>query len=52
MNSDNWQVEHLVDDMVLICKRCWCRVSFGDDRKHDEWHELLRRAVDEGQFLD
>jgi hypothetical protein len=51
---NNWQVEHLVseNDMVMICKRCWCRVSVGDDEKHDEWHEQLRRAMDEGEILD
>lgn len=37
---------------ISTCLACGSLVTSRDQDAHDEWHERLRRAVDEGETLD
>jgi hypothetical protein len=33
------------------CGKCFAAVQRQDRQDHAEWHEYLRRAIEEGEFL-
>lgn len=35
------------ESVVFVCKTCAVLVAWEELAQHDEWHERLRRAVDE-----
>jgi hypothetical protein len=41
----------LPSDAPVTCNRCFCLVRIKDCENHAEWHEKLRRAVDETDML-
>lgn len=53
IDTEHYGLAHVIngDTLILRCLKCSALVDAEYQTDHDEWHEKLRRAVDEAETL-